>query len=148
MPRPPSIKRFELFWWGSTLFWAAATRLAWDRNQGKLLADARTRQVAEWGQWFWIGVTLVLTALFWWLVARRASAAGKWLVTAWAGLGALLAVLRLFGLTTGRTFHPLSDTAFLLTAALSLAAAAALFRDDARAWFGEVEDAGEEEPVA
>lgn len=138
MARPRSIRRFELFWWGSTLFWAIGTRLAWNRNQGKLLADARTRGVAEWGQWFWIVVTLSLTALAWWLVARRASAAGKWLVAAWAALTGALAAARLFSLTAGRTLHPLSESAYMLTAVLAIAAAAVLFRDDARAWFGDV----------
>ena len=147
MDRPRSIRLFELFWWGSTLFWAAATRLAWNRNQGKLIADPRTRDVAQWGQWFWIVVTLALTALLWWLVARRASAVGKWLVTAWAGLTGVLALIRVFSLFAGRTLHPLSESAYLLTAVLAAAAAATLFRDDARVWFGEF-DAAEDEEVA
>lgn len=147
MDRPKSIRLFELFWWGSTLFWAVATRLAWNRNQGKLLADARTRGVAEWGQWFWIGVTLLLTALLWWLVARRASVAAKWLVVAWAALGGALALVRVLSLTVGRTFHPLSESAYLLTVALTVAAAVTLFRDDARAWFGEFDDLDEEQPA-
>lgn len=145
MNRPPSIRRFEWFWWGSTLFWAIGTRLAWDRNQAKLLANPRTRVAAEWGQWFWIVVTLLLTPLLWYLIARRASVVGKWLVTAWAGLGGTLALARVFTLLTGRTLHPWSEASFLLTAALSVAAAAMLFRDDARAWFGEFDDVAEEE---
>ena len=148
MDRPKSIRRFELFWWGSALFWAVATRLAWDRNQGKLLADARTRDVAQWGQWFWIGVTVLLTALLWWLVARRASAIGKWLVVAWSALGGVLALIRVFSLTVGRTFHPFSESAHLLTAILSVAAAVMLFRDDARAWFGEFDVDSDEEGSA
>lgn len=148
MVKPTSIKRFELFWWGATLFWAVATRLAWDRNTNKLLADARTRAVAEWGQWFWIAVTIALTALLWWLVARRGSIAGKWLVTAWAALTGVLALARSFSLVAGRTLHPFSEGAYLLTAALTVAAAAVLFRDDARAWFGEFDEPADAEPTA
>lgn len=148
MNRPRSIRLFELFWWGSTLFWAAGTRLAWNRNQGKLLADPRTRDVAQWGQWFWILVTVALTALLWWLVARRASAVGKWLATAWAALTGVLALIRVFSLVAGRTLHPFSESAYMLTAALAVAAVAMLFRDDARLWFGDFDTGGDEEVAA
>lgn len=148
MTKPLSIGRFEWFWWSATALWALGARLVWDRNRSALLADPRTRAVADWGQWFWIGVTLLFTILLWWLVARRASTIGKWLVVIWAGLDCLLALVRVVGLVNGRTLHPVGEATVLLTLVLSIAAAAMLFREDARRWFGEFDDVADEERAA
>lgn len=145
MGKLPSIRRFEGFWWGATALWAVSTFLAWGATRARLLADPRARAVADLGQWFWAGATLLLTVLLWWLVARRASVVGKWLVVVWAALDGLVALVRIVGLLGGRTLHPASEAVVLLTAVLSLAAAATLFRGDARFWLGELDDAADEE---
>ena len=63
-------------------------------------------------------------------------------VLAVAGSARLL--LTLFTLATSANPHPLSQGSFILSAALTIASAAMLFRDDARLWLGEQIDETEE----
>ncbi|HEX8384093.1 MAG TPA: hypothetical protein VF592_12050 [Sphingomonas sp.] len=137
MNKPPSITRFEQFWFASTLFWLVGTRLAWDRTQHALQLDQRTIPVAGWAQWFIIGLVAVTTLMLWYLVARRGSRVAKWLVVLLAVIGAGRLLLTLFTLLASANPHPLSQGSFILSAALTIASAAMLFRDDARIWFGE-----------
>ena len=134
---PPSIRRFAQLWFASTALWAVGTRLAWNRTQKTLEIDPRTIPVAPYAQPVNVALVLLATILLWWLVARRASLLGKWLVMAVAAWSALRVLLTLFTLATSANPHPLSQGSFLLAAALAVASAAMLFRPDARAWFGE-----------
>ncbi len=143
MTRPASIHQFENLWWGATAAWLVGTTLSWTRAQRNLLADPRTAPVADYAQLLVVMVVIGVTALLWWLTARRASRGGKWVVTALAVVGGLIALGRLAGLALGRTPHVLSLGAFLLSAALTIAASAALFRPEADAWFAR----GEQEPL-
>lgn len=147
MNKPPSIGRFEQFWWGSLVFWGIGTWLGWERTANALAADPRTAGVAALALWGNVAITAVVTALFWWLAARRASVIGKWLVVAAAAWNAVRMLILLVGLFGQRTFHPLSQTSLFLAAALTIAAAVILFREDAREWFGESDPEREEEPA-
>lgn len=148
MQKPPSITLFERLWWGSTLFWAIATWLGWERTANALNARPQTAQVAGLALWGNVALVLLITLLLWWLVTRRASAIGRWLVVAAAAMSGVRMLIVVFGLLFGRTFHPLSQGSFLLAAALTIGAAVVLFRDDARLWFGErVEESEEEQPA-
>lgn len=137
MTKPPSIIRFQRFWFGSTILWAIGTRLAWDRTRNALLANPQTAPVADLAQWGSVIAVAVVTLLLWWLVARRASRTAKWLVVALAAVAGVRIALIGGGLLLGRAFHPLSQGAFTLAGVLTIASAAILFRPDARAWFGE-----------
>lgn len=157
MDKPPSIKLFERFWFGSTVLWSVATRLAWDRVQNSVASrlgdaartDGQIALVAAYAQWINIALVLLATVALWYLVARRASAIGKWLVVAVAAWSGVRVLLTVFTMLTSANPHPLSQGGFLLAAALTIASAAMLFRDDARAWFGEFDtDADDEEQPA
>lgn len=137
MHKPPSISRFERFWFASTLLWLVGTRLAWNRTQNALRLNPQTVTVADWAQWFVIALVVATTLGLWYLVARRASVVAKWLVVVLAVVGAGRLLLTLFTLMTSANPHPLSQGSFILSAALTIASAAMLFRDDARLWFGE-----------
>lgn len=145
MHKPLSITRFERFWLGSTLLWLVGTGLAWGRTQRALRVNPQTVAVADWAQWFTVGLVVATTLVLWYAVARRASVVAKWFVVALAVVGAGRLLLALFALVGSANPHPLSQGAFILSAALTIASAAMLFRDDARAWFGE--DLPEEEPA-
>ena len=145
MDRPPSISRFERLWWGSLVFWGIGTWLGWERTTNALNADRRTAEVAGLALWGNVALTLFVTLLFWWLAARRGSIIGKWLVIAAAAWSAVRVLILVVGLLGQRTFHPLSQTCFFVAAALTIAAAVVLFRDDARTWFGEFDGTDGEE---
>ncbi|WP_245841593.1 hypothetical protein [Sphingomonas lenta] len=139
MDRPPSIKQFERLWWASTLLWGLGTWLAWERTTNALNANARTAQVAGLALWGNVALVLGLSVLLWWLAARRGSAIGKWLVVAAAAMSGVRVAILVIGLVNGANLHPLSQGAFLLSAALTVWSAVMLFRPDARRWFGEDE---------
>lgn len=149
MIKPPSIVRFERFWWASAVSSLVATVLAWDRTRsgiaGKFAADPRLRNdetaavVAEWVQPANLTIMLVWTALVWFLVARQASRTGRVMAVVSATISGVLLLILLGGLALGRTLHPLSQAGTAGAALLAVLAAAALFRDDARLWFGEHE---------
>ena len=141
MHKPPSIARFERYWFASTLFWLVGTRLAWDRTQNALRLNPQTIPVAGWAQWVLIALVLVTTLLLWYLVARRGSSVARWLVVALAVIGAGRLLLTLFTLVTSANPHPFSQGCFILSAAFTIGSAAMLFRDDVRLWFGD--DPGE-----
>lgn len=143
MTKPPSIHSFENLWWGATAAWILGTILSWDRVGSTLAANPQTADAAQLAQPIIVGIVLLVTAVLWWLAARSASPAGKWLVVVAAAISALIGLGRLAGLVMGRSLHPLSLAAFLLGAVLTMAAAAALFRPDADEWFG----LGEQEPL-
>jgi purine-cytosine permease-like protein len=141
MPKPPSIARFERYWFASTLFWLIGTRLAWDRTHHALTVNPQTIPVAGWAQWAIIALVVVTTLLLWYLVVRHASSIARWVVVLLAVVGAARILLTLFTLATSANPHPLSQGSFIISAALTIASAAMLFRDDARLWFGD--DLGE-----
>ncbi len=137
MPKPPSVVRFERYWFVSTLFWLIGTRLAWDRTQHALRLNPQTMLVARWAQPFIVALVVATTLVLWYLVARRASVVAKWIVVALAVVGGGRMLLTLFTLATSVNPHPLSQGSFIISAALTIGSAVMLFRDDARLWFGE-----------
>lgn len=144
MDRPPSIKQFERLWWAATVLWGVGTWLAWERTSNALNANPQTARVAGLALWGNVGLVLAITLLLWWLAARRGSAIGKWLVVAAAAMSGVRVLILLFGLISGANLHPLSQGAFVLAAVLTVWSAVMLFRDDARPWFGEVDEDEEE----
>lgn len=136
MTTPPSIRRFALFWWAATAAWLLGTMLAWKRTQATLAANPQTAAAADIAQPITVAIVLGVTALLWWLVVRRASPIGKWLSVAIAACSAMTEVFRLAGVANDASWHPLSLVSLLVGSVLTVAAAIALFRPDAAAWFG------------
>lgn len=132
---------FERLWWGSTATWLAGLWITRQRTQAMLDANPQSAPLAAWALPVYAVLIVSLVLLLWWLVARRASVAGKWLVVAAAALSGLRGISLILGYLQ-RTTHPASTAMAIVTVALTIAAAAMLFRDDARAWFGDfdVED--------
>ncbi len=77
MIKPPSIMRFEQYWWASTILWLIGTALTWSRTQAMLAATPQTAPGAPWVQWVSIAIVLLYTAAMWFLVARVASVVAK-----------------------------------------------------------------------
>lgn len=144
MMRPRSIVWFERLYLSGLLLSLAGWALSWPALERRLLVDPRT--AAYPSLWYVLPLAMLLgaalTLLLWWLVARRASRVGKWLVVAFATLAGVRLAFNLPVLLGGRVAIAQVLLAFATTG-LSIAAAAFLFADDARAWFGE--DAASEE---
>jgi hypothetical protein len=139
MTRPPSIVRFERLWFASLAAWSVGTLLAWERTQNSLVGNAQSAPIAGWAQPAYAGMIVTIALIQWYFVARRPMPVVKWLVAAMAAIGGLRALFTLYAVLTARYPHPWSRGSFILAALLAVLAAAALFRADARAWFGEDE---------
>ncbi len=139
--RPPSIVRFERLYLASFVVSLLGWAFSWQSTADRLAVDPKT---APFGWLLPLALLLscAITLLLWYLVARRASAAAKWVVTILTALAAVRFVINLNVVFRG----PVPMTALLLSAAilaLGLAATWQLFHADARAWFGEETDGGD-----
>lgn len=145
MIRPRSILAFERLFLLALLLWAARQALTLNAQVAQLEANPAGR-----GQAWVLGLLLGLTALYnlaaWFLPARKASRVGKWMAVAAAAVSGLLLLFEVLALfQPGGPALPFKLMA-LVASALTVAAAVPLFRDDAKAWFGE--DLFEEEEEA
>lgn len=152
LPRPPSIRAFERLYLASLLLYIVVTAIFWSRTRETMLSMPQMQanpDVAGIVGAIMIGsfaVTIGVALLFWWLVTRARSVAGKWLVVVTEAFGALFAVFALLRLVQGTADSVVGTMVSLLVTGLAIAAAVMLFRPDARAWFGE--DATEQEPLS
>lgn len=141
--RPPSIVSFERLYLGSFAVSLIGWAFSWQQTADRLAIDPKT---ASFG-WLLPAALLfscAITLTLWYLIARRASAAAKWVVTVLTGLAVVRFALNLMVVAGGKV----PVTAVLLSAAitvLGVAAVVQLFRADARVWFGEGLEPGEEE---
>jgi hypothetical protein len=141
--RPASIVRFERLYLASFAVSLVGWAFSWQQTVDRLALDPKT---ANYG-WLLPSALLLscaITLALWYLVARRASLAAKWVVTILTGLAAVRFAINLMVVAHGKV----PVVALLLSAtilALSIAAVVHLFRDDARLWFGEGLEPQEEE---
>lgn len=138
MIRPAAVRRFELLWWGSFLIWLAAIVLAWPRTQYDLrhmLAGPGTASIVAAVQPVTVALVLLLTLALWWFVARRASAAARWVAVVVAALAGLRALNLVLGQGRIGFPAPVTTALFVLAALFDIAAVASLFGGDARGWF-------------
>lgn len=135
MERPASIRRFEQWYLDGIALSLVGWAVDWSAMQARLAADPRT---ANFG-WM-LGAMLVLSTavslLLWFLTARRGSVIAKWIVVVLAGLSVVRLLVDLPALSAG-AMSVLSYAVGVATTLVNIAAAAMLFRADARAWFGE-----------
>ena len=149
MQRPPSIVNFERLYLGSIALGLVNTAIGWQARQDVLAANravAGNPQVQATLAWLLPLVTVIglaISLLLWFLVARRGSVVAKWIVTVFAGIGVLTAIGVILTLVRGLSPSLIVSVLGLVTTALSVAAAAMLFRADALPWFGEVPDVAE-----
>ncbi|KQT32479.1 hypothetical protein ASG29_11930 [Sphingomonas sp. Leaf412] len=134
--RPRSILAFERLFLLALLLWAVRQVLTWSAQAAQFEANPAGRGQAWVLAAFLLCVAAANVAI-WYLAARRASRVGKWLAVAAAAVsGVLLVVEVLQLLQPGGPALPFKLLA-LVASALTAAAAVPLFRDDAKAWFGE-----------
>ena len=150
MKRPASILSFERLFLLALLLWAVRQALTFGTQVRQFEA-----QPAGQGRGWILALLLVVTALVnldaWYLAARRANRAGKWLAAGAAAISGVLLLFEVFALLQpGGAALPFKLLA-LVASALTVAAAVPLFRYDAKAWFGEdlfEDETDEEEEVA
>lgn len=135
MQRPASIITFERLYLASLVLSLAGWAVDWPLMQARLAANP---QFAPFG---WMPVVMLLLSItvslvLWFFAARRGSVVAKWLVVVFAGVAALLFLINLPA-ALGGAVRAASLILAVATTGLRVAAAAMLFRVDARAWFGE-----------
>lgn len=135
MQRPASIITFERLYLASVALSLASWVVDWPLMQARLAANP---QFAGFG---WMPAVLLVLSItvslvLWFLAARRGSVVAKWLVVVFAAVAALLFLINLPA-ALGGAVHAASFILAAATTVLRVAAAAMLFRTDARAWFGE-----------
>lgn len=135
MPRPPSIVRFERLYFASFGVGLIGWAVTWNTLSARLATDPRT---APYGWLLPAAVVLgaAISLALWYLAARRASLAAKWIVVVLTAIAMLRFVINVPAMLRG-LMTPGELTLSIAALALSVAAAARLFRVDARAWFGE-----------
>ncbi len=152
MPRPPSIIAFERLYLGSIVLYIVNAALFWSATREIMV---QTPQIeANPAMAGMVGgimagsliVTVLVSLLFWWLVARARSVAGKWLVVGTEAIGAIFGLLALLRLARGTAPIPTATALGLIATGLAVAAAAMLFRADAGSWFDPVDEEVVPEP--
>ena len=141
--RPPSIVRFERLYLASFAASLIGWAFSWQQTADRLAIDPKTASYT-WLLPAALLLSCAITLTLWYLVARRASLAAKWVVTILTGLAAVRFAINLLVVARGKV----PVLALLLSAAilvLGVAAVVHLFRPDARLWFGEGLEPEEEE---
>ena len=136
MTKPPSIARFERFYWASVVIGLINTALNWKTSQAMLAANPMMA-TAGWFLPTMQIIGLVIAVTLWFFIVRRPSVVAKWVQVVIAALGVfgLLSTLAMVGL--GRVAINLQIVLGLLSNILYIVAAIMLFKPDAKAWFGE-----------
>lgn len=135
MQRPSSIITFERLYLAGFALSLIGWAVDWPNMEARLAANPQTRPFG-WMLFVMLALNVIVTLLLWYFTARRASVVAKWIVVVFAGLSALRFLFNLPAALGGAMGAPTLILS-VLTTALSVAAAAMLFRLDARAWFGE-----------
>lgn len=132
------------------LLWAVRQALTWNAQVAQFEANP-AGQGRSWILASLLIATAIVNLLTWYLAAKRANLAGKWLAVGAAAVSGVLVLFEVFALAQpGGAAVPFKLLA-LVASALTVAAAVPLFKDDAKAWFGEDlfdDDIEEEEPAA
>jgi hypothetical protein len=136
MTRPVAIVRFERLWLASTAAWLVGAALSWGERR-RMISDNPALGGYEWLVPAGFALVLAVSLCLWWLAAHRRRLMARTAVAGVAVLSAIVIAMTLIGMVTGRALTMPTNLLQLLSSALSIAAAASLFRADARPWFGE-----------
>ncbi len=136
MSKPPSIARFEQFYWASIILGLINTALNWQTSQAVLAASPMLAN-AGWLLPTMQVIGLVIGILLWFFIVRRPSVVAKWVQVVFAAFGVFGVLSALFLVGTGRSPASVQVILGLLANILYIAAAVMLFRPDAKVWLGE-----------
>ncbi len=136
MTKPPSIARFEQFYWASVIIGLINTALNWGRAQAMLATNPLTTN-AGWILPLTQVIGLGIAVLLWFFIVRRPSVVAKWVQVVFAAIGVFSLVMALFAILTGGAAVGTQVVLGLIANALYIAAAVMLFKPDAKLWLGE-----------
>jgi hypothetical protein len=136
MTRPPSIARFEQFYWASVVIGLINAVMHWDVAQAALAANPLLAN-ATWFLPVAQIIGLAISALIWFFIARRPSVVAKWIQVVFAAFAVFGVLSTIYLVVIGRATIGTQVVLGLLSNILYIAAAVMLFKPDAKAWFGE-----------
>lgn len=136
MLKPPSIARFEHFYWASVAIGLLNTALNWTASKAQFAANPVLAD-KTWILPVMQLVGLLIAVLLWFFIVRRPSAVAKWIQVVFAAIGAFGILSVLFAVAMGRMPLGLQVVLGLVANILYIAASVMLFKPDAKAWFGE-----------
>ncbi len=136
MTKPPSIARFEQFYWASIIIGLINTALNWGRAKAMLATNPLTAN-AGWILPLTQLLGLGIAVLLWFFIVRRPSVVAKWVQVVFAAIGVFSLVMALFAILTGGAAVGTQVVLGLIANALYIAAAVMLFKPDAKLWLGE-----------
>lgn len=136
MTKPPSIVRFEQFYWASVILGLLNTALNWNTSRATLAANQLLAN-ATWFLPLMQIIGLAIAVLLWVFIVRRPSIVAKWVQVVFAAVGAFGVLSALFLVGVGRAPLSLQLAIGLIGNILYVAAAVMLFKPDAKVWFGE-----------
>lgn len=148
MTKPPSIARFEHFYWASVILGLVGNALNWKVAQATLAANP---VLANMG-WLLptmqvIGIAVSVT--IWFFVVRQHSVVAKWVQVVFAALGGVGLLYTLAMAALGNVPVTLQLVLGIVGNLLYIAAAVMLFRPDAKLWLGEgIDDGVDDLPMA
>ncbi len=145
MSRPQAIRTFEKLYILSVVLGLALAAVTW-QQRSSLLARTPALEQMPWLMSVSIVVGIGIAAMLWYLVARRGSTIGKWIVVAFAVWAFIQLGMLIYAVVVDPDV-PINVIALSVAQnILYIIAATLLFRPDARDWFGET--AVQVEPIA
>lgn len=141
MARPPSIVIFERCYLATILIGCINSYLSWQVMQKMPQVE---RAVDAFGNGYILGLyalTAIVPLLLLYLAARRQSVIAKWIITIFFSLALILI---LFAVLLGKMAVDARAALSIAGFAFHAVAVYMLFRPDALAWFGEMQDPRQE----
>ncbi|NYD90500.1 hypothetical protein [Sphingomonas melonis] len=136
MTKPPSIARFEQFYWASVIVGLINTGLNWRTSQTTLAANPTLANMT-WLLPAMQVLGLAIAVLIWFFIVRRPSVVAKWVQVVFAGFGALALLSAIAFLAMGKSALNAQLILGFFANLLYIAAAVMLFKPDAKSWLGE-----------
>ncbi|HET9509647.1 MAG TPA: hypothetical protein VFO80_00720 [Sphingomonas sp.] len=134
MIRPKSIELFERCYLGGWAVGLVNTLINWSNVRQDARVVAAAEQVGTWYLPTITAIGLIIPLVLWFFIARKGSVVAKWIMVVLTAIGVIG-----LALAFARGDYPvaLAGLLGLVGVVLNIAAAAMLFRPDAKLWFGE-----------
>ncbi|WP_339348132.1 hypothetical protein [uncultured Sphingomonas sp.] len=133
--RPPAILYFERLYLASLGLSVIGWAISWPVLSARMAADPRTAGFG-WLLPAGLALSVAISLALWFFVARRASRIARTIAVVLTALSVLRLLLNLPAMLNG-AMPPLAAILSIATVALGVMAVMALYRPDARSWFGE-----------
>ena len=137
MARPPSIVTFERCYLATIIIGVINNVINWQRLQAMPQVQ---RAVAGIGDWYILSLTaltVIVPLALLYFAGRRRSVVAKWIITIFF---ALALILILFAVLLGRIAPGIGGVLSVAGFVFQAIAVYMLFRPDALAWFGEMQE--------